>query len=776
MPEFELLREARHEVGKLVTGHHRSLREFRAQGKAWFKLFVDEEIEDKEVRHKTTTASCLESLDDTARDDMKARELIDEIAPRFATAALGQEDDEWESEAAAYVYCRVRTLPAILRFAPDVADRHATRVAALVDYVWDEVDERPRRQGVYEQPELAKSDASEKQRPSYPPNAFHTFWALRVLHMCSQRDALKSAIDRHGRAREVALLWTQNMLASQVALQSVKSDRADPNQLAWALIAQFVNPKEPAEPAVSEFARRDLYEAALNALFRQQLDNGIWPLGQPIFHYPKAGNAYCYTFETLTELLRPALVEEEGALLRDLLLPHLDRLMKSVEYADRTAQHLSPGAPARGWSSGHHPHRTHAEGWATAAVFSYLQCLRRLLAKWTRDEAARDLQRRPPKRVAPLLEEEALATLVERGDTWRGRDEWSVSEQLAALFLHPITAAVTLDDHPVDPDLRLVAKRQARSAILFGPPGTSKTTLVEALAASVGWEFIEIHASDFLSQGMDHVPTRADQIFERLMELDHCVVLFDEIDELLRERQEAETDPFGRFLTTSMLPKLAELWEQRRVLFFVATNDITHADRAIKRSQRFDAAIFVPPPALEVKLERLRGALGKENAPRVALDDVEEALKKSADENPLGYLALLRYDQIDELAAKLGGKPRTRQVLETALAEMGEGLKATDWHHWPRPADPDDDDPDPFDAFRRQRAEQRWDYRDVRLILVEAEVAAPPVPDVSVFSRKDGRTYMQLAPGSGRPPASMAIESGVARADALLRYDVGPRS
>jgi SpoVK/Ycf46/Vps4 family AAA+-type ATPase len=110
-----------------------------------------------------------------------------------------------------------------------------------------------------------------------------------------------------------------------------------------------------------------------------------------------------------------------------------------------------------------------------------------------------------------------------------------------------------------------------------------------------------------------------------------------------------------------MLPKVAELWHQRRVLFFVATNDIAHADRAIKRSQRFDAAIFVPPASLDVKLDRLREMLGKEKAPRVPLADVEDALRKSAAENPLGYLALLRYDQIDELAAKLSPRSAARR-------------------------------------------------------------------------------------------------------------------
>lgn len=764
MSEFERLRDARKEVAAFASAHRRSIEEFRAPEQAWFKLFPGEPMKDIAIRHKSTTASCLESLDDTTLSDDSARELIREIAPVFASNALKQGDNEWESEYAAWVYCRVRTLPAIIRFAPDVADAHAGRIAELVDYVWSTVTTESRRQAVYESPKLERDDPAEKQEPSYPPNAFHTFWALRTLHMCMDRPALEPAAAPHEEARRIAELWTQNMLASQIALQVAGSDRADPNQLAWSLIAQFVDPAEPTEPAASEFARRDLYRAALGSFFAQQLDNGTWPLGQPLFHYPRAGNAYCYTFETLTELLRPALYNRDGALMRELLLPHLDRLLRAFRYAEQSARPISPDGLARGWSSGHHPHRTDPEGWATAAVYSFAQSFRRLLARWTRDLAAVEVRARPP---SPLSRDEALNALEERGNTWRAADGWSVGEQLAALFLHPIDAHGPIEEYPIDPDVPLIKREQARSAILFGPPGTGKTTVVEALAAAIGWEFIEVHASSFLSRGMDHVPARADEIFARLMELDHCVVLFDEIDELLRERFEKETDPFGRFLTTIMLPKVAELWKQRRVLFFVATNDIAHADRAIKRSQRFDAAIFMPPPSLQVKVERLGQAMGGAKAPpRVGLSDVEEALTKSAEQNPLGFFALLRYDQIDELAAKLRSTGRSKKDLEEALRDMGAALQSADWHNWEQ----DGQSADPFKAFLAQRQEERRDYRVVRVMWVDADVSTPPGPEFALHSNAAGGSYLILLPSTARPPDMITVEGAEAHPDGLLRY------
>src|SRR6185437_6167741 len=81
-----------------------------------------------------------------------------------------------------------------------------------------------------------------------------------------------------------------------------------------------------------------------------------------------------------------------------------------------------------------------------------------------------------------------------------------------------------------------------------------------------------------------------------------------EIDELVRER-DMEKDAFGRFLTTSMLPKLAELWDARKILYFVATNHINYFDSAIIRSHRFDALILVGPPSFEAKIERIEELL-----------------------------------------------------------------------------------------------------------------------------------------------------------------------
>jgi SpoVK/Ycf46/Vps4 family AAA+-type ATPase len=265
-----------------------------------------------------------------------------------------------------------------------------------------------------------------------------------------------------------------------------------------------------------------------------------------------------------------------------------------------------------------------------------------------------------------LTREKSESKLLIRGNTWSSGP--NVAELLAALFVNPFYGTTNYDHF--EPDGQPIRDHQARAAILFGPPGTSKTTLIRLLAGALGWKYVEIHASHFVAQGLPNVQKTADELFQRLMELDHTVVLFDEIDELVREREEKEADAFGRFLTTSMLPKLAELWHLRKVIYFVNTNHIRYFDSAITRSGRFDVLLFVPPPSFASKCQQLSKLLtdmvsGGEVRIDLKQEAVEQALKGVVDRDDAGCLAdtdmlakfvLIRWDQLDELASILAQK------------------------------------------------------------------------------------------------------------------------
>jgi ATPase family associated with various cellular activities (AAA) len=760
---FESLVGEREALRSYVLVHAKSLRAFKEEGSPYYQR---KEASGKPaltgadpIRHLTTTASCLESLDRVPvyedgkppppcpRDALEVKKELQRVTDEFATAALEADMEKWRSESQKLVYSRVRTLPVILSLAEDKRlKRYGSALADHLAEVWKPLDVSDiRAQGIAERP-----DPEESSDEGYPPNAFHTYWAIRLLHEYKRKRFLPTPAAEIEAKRAVAQLWARRTLAAQTALISGDQQSFDAHQLAWALSADVLCRDDDGDrPTTADRQHVELYDAALAAFFGEQKD-GHWRLYDPLFHYSTAGNAYCYTYETLAELLRLALRPERGRVLRSRLRKHSENLIGAWHYARETALELAAGG--RGWSSGHHPHRTEPEGWATASVFSYLQNLRCLIGHWAAEEAKLTLQVQPAGDTSPEIGEE---TLEERGNTWGRKNVYTVGRQLAMLFLHPLQAPEP-SSSPIEPDRPLV--EQSRSAVLFGPPGTSKTTLIEALATALGWDYVEIHASHFLSEGLDSVPKMADSIFQKLMELDHCVILFDEIDELIRLRNDADSDPFGRFLTTSMLPKIAKLWSQRRVLFFVATNAIEAADPAIKRSQRFDAAIFVPPPSFEKKKKELEGIIGPVE---LSLAEVESGLDGTKPEDAaLGVFALLRWDQIADLAHRIEVREREGEArgdaLRVALGALGRELERADWRP---PADEKDGDQRAagtvegggeedyphramFERWRKQALEERRDYRRASVLRLDRALDGRRPEGWKLY--KSNRRYMMI--------------------------------
>ena len=123
----------------------------------------------------------------------------------------------------------------------------------------------------------------------------------------------------------------------------------------------------------------------------------------------------------------------------------------------------------------------------------------------------------------------------------------------------------------------------AYSAVLFGPPGTAKTTICEALAKRMGYDFVVIDTAVFLTDGLSNVSARIRYVFKRLMALRKCIILFDEIEEFCLNRENPDLSMESRMLTTSMLTAINDLRRKKQSLFFIATNRLRAFDSAITR-------------------------------------------------------------------------------------------------------------------------------------------------------------------------------------------------
>jgi SpoVK/Ycf46/Vps4 family AAA+-type ATPase len=129
------------------------------------------------------------------------------------------------------------------------------------------------------------------------------------------------------------------------------------------------------------------------------------------------------------------------------------------------------------------------------------------------------------------------------------------------------------------------------AVLLFGPPGTGKTSFARAIASRLSWAFVELHPS-LLGQGVDGARTLRDSLAE-LGRVDRLVCFIDEADEIASDRSER---PDSQPLVNELLKAIPVFKARPDRLMVMATNSIAAIDQALLRPGRFDLVIPVGAP------------------------------------------------------------------------------------------------------------------------------------------------------------------------------------
>ncbi len=129
------------------------------------------------------------------------------------------------------------------------------------------------------------------------------------------------------------------------------------------------------------------------------------------------------------------------------------------------------------------------------------------------------------------------------------------------------------------------------AVLLFGPPGTGKTSFARAIASRLSWAFVELHPS-LLGQGVDGARSLHDALSE-LGKVDRLVCFIDEADEIAADRSERlDSQP----LVNELLKAIPVFKARPQRLMVMATNSIAAIDQALLRPGRFDLIIPVGAP------------------------------------------------------------------------------------------------------------------------------------------------------------------------------------
>jgi ATPase family associated with various cellular activities (AAA) len=394
--------------------------------------------------------------------------------------------------------------------------------------------------------------------------------------------------------------------------------------------------------------------AALTDSLTAQDDSGCWPLGRVVATEPD-GRLEISTYEvawvvctTFDWLLRRALCTASESIGVELA----EAVLKARRFAQRSEANIT-GTPIQGWSSDHPYQQPRVESWTTAIVLQFALSVEELAATLGNSL------------LLPVLN----AQRPGRG-RWPQRLVWGeVKGSSGKIWAY-------LEKHVIDPieahPRRLPSgDRQTASVLLFGPPGTSKTTIVKAVASRLDWPIVSLSPGSFVSQGLERIESQADEIFAQSEQLARVIVIFDECDELFRDRSPSvateQTRSISAFVTAGMLPRLQDLHDRGRVLFFVCTNHVSMMDAAVIRGGRIDHRLGVGPPDDDARRKILEGTPAKEwPFGEAAMDELIAGTKRYT------------YTELRRVVRKLDGEANGWADQKAATAAIGEVLHDMD--------------------------------------------------------------------------------------------------
>src|SRR6266571_4846100 len=111
-----------------------------------------------------------------------------------------------------------------------------------------------------------------------------------------------------------------------------------------------------------------------------------------------------------------------------------------------------------------------------------------------------------------------------------------------------------------------------KAIVLFGPPGTGKTTFAKGIASRLTWPFIEIQPAELGGEGPEQQARLLARTFDKVLALSSAVVFVDEVEDLASVRhQERRVSPS---VTNEFLRQIPRIRGAPHHLMACATNEV----------------------------------------------------------------------------------------------------------------------------------------------------------------------------------------------------------
>ncbi len=146
--------------------------------------------------------------------------------------------------------------------------------------------------------------------------------------------------------------------------------------------------------------------------------------------------------------------------------------------------------------------------------------------------------------------------------------------------------------------------RPPKGVLLYGPPGCGKTLLARALAAECGTNMILVRGQDILSKWVGESEKAIREIFRKARSSAPCIIIFDEMDSLVKFKTAEE----GRQNDTILTQILTEMEESGAAKIGVVgiTSRPDLVDNSMLRPGRLDIVLYIEAPDEKSRLEIIK--------------------------------------------------------------------------------------------------------------------------------------------------------------------------
>lgn len=202
--------------------------------------------------------------------------------------------------------------------------------------------------------------------------------------------------------------------------------------------------------------------------------------------------------------------------------------------------------------------------------------------------------------------------------------------------------------------------------LLYGPPGCGKTYTVRKLAEELGYNYIEVKASDVGSSYVHGGVEKISRVFDRARVSAPTILFFDEIEGLVPNRDILTgSDNYKQEEINQFLTEMNDSGSSN-VLVVGATNRPNLIDKAILRSGRMDKRILIPPPDKEAREEIIKMYL----MGRPITADIDYDKLSDLTENFVTSDIELIIEDSARLAVKNDLPEISQEIIESCIAKM----------------------------------------------------------------------------------------------------------